>query len=124
MRAGGRRRGARGVLASTLRDAHAAVDTMLSDLLPLPLQTQTGAVSPPSSVGVLHGEVEDVLLNADADMGSVPREVVAAMAERLVMNYDDWKKVDEEEQRRGKEKGKERERMLWDEARKFISSSP
>jgi adrenodoxin-NADP+ reductase len=40
----------------------------------------------------------------------------------IITTYDDWKKVDSEEIRRGGELfgGKERERMDWDEAKRFL----
>jgi hypothetical protein len=47
--------------------------------------------------------------------------VQKALEEGMVTNYADWKKVDEEEVRRGEAIGKERERMGWVEASKFLN---
>ena len=53
-------------------------------------------------------------------MTSVPEDVANARRAAQVTSYEDWKRVDEEEVRRGAKVGKERERMCWDEARRFI----
>ncbi|KAH8113166.1 ferredoxin/adrenodoxin reductase [Phellopilus nigrolimitatus] len=99
--------GARGVLASTMLDAHAML--------------QTGP-APPSATSVLEGEVEDAL-STSPETEDIPEEVEVAKSKGLVMGYEDWKKLDEEEVRRGKGKGKERERMNWMEARAFLAGS-
>ena len=39
------------------------------------------------------------------------------------MRYEDWKRVDAEEVRRGQAGGKERERMDWAEAHTFIEAT-
>ena len=39
------------------------------------------------------------------------------------MEYGQWKKLDVEEVRHGAEKGKERERMGWEEAHEFLTSA-
>ncbi|KAL5522257.1 ARH1 [Sanghuangporus sanghuang] len=120
--------GAKGVLASTMLNAHSVVDTIISDLQ---VQSgdgvtgseeglQTGPVPPPAT-NILDGETID-LLNPNSDMLSVPEEILAAKRRGNVMNYEDWKRVDEEEVRRGEKAGKERERMSWDEARTFIDT--
>jgi len=38
-----------------------------------------------------------------------------------VVSYPEWKKVDEEERRRGQRVGKEKERMNWEEVNAFLS---
>ena len=49
------------------------------------------------------------------------KEVQMALKEGLVTSYADWKKIDEEEMRRGNVIEKERERMGWDQASKFLN---
>ncbi len=66
---------------------------------------------------------DDVLVSDDVDLESVPKEIEQGVKERRVVQYDQWKKIDAEEVRRGKEMGKERERMGWDEAREFLTSA-
>ena len=89
--------GAKGVLASTMMNAYGVADTIISDW-------------------VLNGR--DKALNLDDEP---PEEVQTALKEGLVTNYADWKKIDEEEVRRGEAIGKERERMGWVEASKFLN---
>lgn len=126
--------GAKGVLASTMLDAHTVVDTILSDLrtqdpraLPLTQpdsessQVQTTPIQPvafPSTASALDDVVH--LLNPKADSESLPSEVLDGVMTGNVMDYASWKKVDAEEVRRGEASGKERERMEWEEARTFI----
>ena len=66
---------------------------------------------------------DDVLVSDDVDPESVPKEIEQGVKERRVVQYDQWKKIDAEEVRRGEEMGKERERMGWDEAREFLTSA-
>jgi len=49
-------------------------------------------------------------------------EVEQGIMEGTIMQYGDWKKVDEEEVRRGREAGKERERLSWEEMRLFLET--
>jgi len=108
--------GARGVLAATMIDAYAVADAILADYtggsdasaVPVP---QDGACS------------DDVLVSDDVDPGSVPGSVERGMVEGRVVQYDQWKKIDAEEVRRGEEMGKERERMWWEEAHEFLTSA-
>lgn len=102
--------GAKGVLASTMINAYDAADTILGDVLP-------DRAPPPSSSVEL---AQDVVLNPTPDLDGVPREVEEGIKDSSVTTYEDWKKIDEEEVRRGHAVGKERERMCWDEARKFL----
>ena len=88
--------GAKGVLASTMMNAYGVADTIISDW-------------------VANGR--DKALNLDEP----PKEVQTALKDGLVTNYADWKKIDEEEVRRGEAIGKERERMGWVEASKFLN---
>jgi adrenodoxin-NADP+ reductase len=50
----------------------------------------------------------------------VPRTVEQGIKEKRVVQYDQWKKIDAEEIRRGVERGKERERMGWEEVHEFL----
>lgn len=112
--------GAKGVLASTMLNAHATVDTILSDLRassPSLEGLQTGPAPPPSSAVL--SEVEQKL-NPNPDLESVPEDILHAKKDRLVFDYADWRKVDAEEKRRGDAKGKERERMDWEGAHQFL----
>ncbi|KAF9447075.1 FAD/NAD(P)-binding domain-containing protein [Macrolepiota fuliginosa MF-IS2] len=102
--------GAKGVLASTMMNAYAAADTVLGDVLP---------DREPEEPKVL---VEDILLNPNPDLDGVPREVAQGLKEGSVTQYGDWKKIDEEEIKRGQAVGKERERMNWEDARKFLET--
>lgn len=64
---------------------------------------------------------DDILVSDDVDLESVPKSVEQGMKEKRVVEYDQWKKLDAEEVRRGAEKGKERERMGWEEAHEFLT---
>ncbi|KAF8808847.1 ferredoxin/adrenodoxin reductase [Phlegmacium glaucopus] len=88
--------GAKGVLASTMMDAYGVADTVISDW-------QSNAKE----------DGQNRILNLEVP----PQEVLKALKEGLVTEYADWKKIDEEEVRRGGVIGKERERMSWFEAR-------
>ncbi|TDL13422.1 FAD/NAD-P-binding domain-containing protein [Rickenella mellea] len=117
--------GARGVLASTMMNAYAVADTILMDRFPgeggRGLALAAGPVVPPTSVGVSNAGARE-LLNADPDLDldGMPGEVEDAVKMGRVTQYGDWKRIDEEEVRRGQKLGKERERMGWEEAQKFI----
>ena len=130
--------GARGVLASTMLDAHAVVDTILSDLRgssfhtqPQRESTKMGESHPTPSVlapAALEGagfnlkageEVKEVM-NPKAELDSFPKEIVEGLDRNEVVRYEDWKRVDEEEIRRGQALGKERERMNREEAKEFL----
>jgi len=90
--------GAKGVLASTMMDAYGVADTIISDW-----------------------QANQVVKSLNLD--EPPQEVQTALKEGLVTDYADWKKIDEEEVRRGEAIGKERERMGWVEASKFLNKS-
>ena len=93
--------GAKGVLASTMMDAYGVADAIISDW-----QGNQAAG-------------RDNILESEEP----PQEVQTALKEGLVTDYADWKKIDEEEVRRGEAIGKERERMGWVEASKFLNKS-
>jgi adrenodoxin-NADP+ reductase len=111
--------GARGVLASTMLDAHAIADTVLSDWSGVQGPSAVPVVRPDvakSAVEVMAGG----LTEGDGDLERIPAEVSRGLEDGLVTTYEDWKRVDAEEIRRGEASGKERERMGWEEARQFL----
>ena len=73
---------------------------------------QTDAAAQTQTVEVLPKEV---------DLDAVPPEVEAGLSEGQVTDFEDWRKIDAEEIRRGEAMGKERERMEWKEVRSFLS---
>jgi len=97
--------GAKGVLASTMMSAYAAADTILRDTLPS---------SEPAEL------IEEIVLNPEPDLDTIPVEVEQGLMEGTITQYGDWKRIDEEEMRRGREAGKERERLSWEEMRLFL----
>jgi len=106
--------GAKGVLASTMMNAYAVADTILSDLLPnsakLGITTELGGGA-------------EAVLNPDPHPEDPPPEIVAGLREGVVTAYGDWKAVDAEEVRRGAVMGKERERMGWEATRQFLAKA-
>jgi adrenodoxin-NADP+ reductase len=107
--------GARGVLAATLIDAYAVADTILADYR----DDLQGAATAPLEDKTYS---DDALVAEDVDLESVPREVEEGVKEKRVVEYDQWKNIDVEEMRRGAVIGKERERMVWEEAHDFLTS--
>ncbi|KAJ7180708.1 hypothetical protein C8R46DRAFT_1070347 [Mycena filopes] len=102
--------GARGVLATTMMDAYAVADAVISDEAE-GIDTAEVAVEP-------HPHPEQLRMNLTPPHDLPPPQVRAA-ASRIV-TYPDWKRVDAEEVRRGELLGKERERMSWEEAQAFL----
>ncbi|KIM31249.1 hypothetical protein M408DRAFT_21315 [Serendipita vermifera MAFF 305830] len=86
--------GAKGVLATTMMDAYSVAEKLLEDSL----STTTGSI--------------------DFRPG-IPDEIV--QSGRRVVTYEDWKRIDDEEIRRGLAMGKERERMTWTEVDNFLA---
>lgn len=121
--------GARGVLASTMLNAHALVDTILSDHsaaqgVDAGANAQTSISLPTSDALQLKGESVDLMsADPDLDMESLPIEVEEAREDGHVISYGDWKEVDAEEVRVGALKEKERERMDWKAAKAFLGRS-
>jgi adrenodoxin-NADP+ reductase len=97
--------GAKGVLGSTMYDAYDVADVLLSDHF-------SPSATPSSTPSVL---------NPDPAPGPPPVIASANESGRKVLSYEDWKKVDEEEVRRGQVLRKERERMEWDDVVRFLS---
>ncbi len=92
--------GAKGVLAATMMDAYAVADTILGDL------------------DKRDASEEVSLMNRDPHPTNPPTEIDTAA--ESVVGYEDWKKIDQEEVRRGESHGKERARMGWQEVRQFL----
>ncbi|KIM79257.1 hypothetical protein PILCRDRAFT_823507 [Piloderma croceum F 1598] len=115
--------GAKGVLASTMMDAYAVADTIISDLLPKGEEANTTSVPPSPSPEPSLQTDNDILMNSDPRLDGVPPEIEVTLKGGLVTGYEDWKAVDIEEVRRGEATGKERERMGWEEARTFLAQS-
>jgi adrenodoxin-NADP+ reductase len=108
--------GARGVLGATLMDAYAVADTILADYHD---DRRSAAAVPLKSEAFS----DDALVADDVDLESVPSEVDEGVKGRRVVQYNQWKKIDAEEMRRGAATGKERERMGWEEAHEFLTST-
>lgn len=105
-------RGARGVLAETVLDANDVVGSVINDW-------RVG------TKGVCEDEVH-ILPRSDIAGGleGVPEVVEQGLYDGNVLGYDGWRRVDEEERKRGALRGKERERMSWGEVRKvFLEDS-
>ena len=100
--------GAKGVLTSTMINAYGAADTILGDMLPGREHEKPAEL------------IEDIVLNPEPDLDAVPMEVEQGIMEGMIMQYADWKRVDGEEIRRGREAGRERERLNWEEMRIFL----
>jgi adrenodoxin-NADP+ reductase len=111
--------GAKGVLASTMMNAYAVADTIISDISP---NGEAVNSSMPSYAGS-GGEVDEVVMNPDPPHPEdPPPEIQVAVKDRLVMGYDAWEAVDDEEVRIGRMLGKGKERMRWEDARLFLST--
>jgi adrenodoxin-NADP+ reductase len=108
--------GARGVLAATMMDAYAVADTILTDYH----DDGRGGVDVPPVNEVYS---DDALIADSVDLESVPGEIEEGVKGRRIVQYDQWKKIDAEEMRRGAATGKERERMGWEEAYEFLTSA-
>ena len=102
--------GARGVLAATMLDVHAVVDSMLSDLRQqeqCPQEVQTTAV--PSSPPTPKSDVSLSLdLNPRASLEDILPPVLDGLMSGCVMDYASWKRVDAEEIRRGRAQNQNR----------------
>lgn len=109
--------GAKGVLATTMMDAYAVADTILSDMVP-------GNVEMTSAGDHGSEAVPNTLMPSLAPHPEdPPEEIKQGIVDGLVTQYHDWSVIDAEEVRRGTLLGKERERMGWEDARNFLSIS-
>ena len=114
--------GARGVLASTMMDAYAVADTILRDAFPgEDVKTvPVGDVDIGAKTAEADKEYAEDVLPRAVEGEDPPPEVEQAWQDGQVTDYADWREINAEEIRRGHEKNKERERMEWEEARKFL----
>lgn len=110
--------GARGVLASTMMDAYAVADTILRDAFP---SEDVKTVPVGAKTAEADKEFADEVVPRAVDGEGPPPKVEKAWRDGQVTDYADWREINAEEIRRGHERGKERERMGWDEARKFLA---
>ncbi|KAJ7504336.1 hypothetical protein B0H11DRAFT_1981736 [Mycena galericulata] len=94
--------GARGVLATTMMDAHGVAEAVLAD-----------------ANSVVNAEIWEG--EEEFHMNPAPADDLPPPLPGRVVSYEDWKRVDAEEVRRGAVLGKERERMGWEEAEAFLS---
>lgn len=97
--------GATGVLATTMMNAYDVAQTLLSD-----------AQDPiPEARPVMGEEVKEAALD------ELPEEVKSGLETLRVITHDTWKRIDDEEIRRGTVLGgKERERMEWNEVERYL----
>ncbi|KAF4621978.1 hypothetical protein D9613_009062 [Agrocybe pediades] len=107
--------GAKGVLASTMMNAYHVASTIINDW------QNPEVPSSSNDVGV-DPQVENLPpLNLEPELDSYPEEIQKGIAEKVITQYADWKRINEEEIRRGEALGKERERMGWKEASQFVT---
>ncbi|KAJ7155375.1 hypothetical protein C8R43DRAFT_999564 [Mycena crocata] len=99
--------GARGVLATTMMAAYGVADAVLQD---------AGLLGESAPLDVV-----DSLPMNPAPSDDLPPTAVRAAGR--VVSYEDWKRVDAEEIRRGEALNKERERMGWEQAAAFLGNT-
>ena len=105
--------GAKGVLASTMMDAYNVAETIVEDLMSSPDPVHED----------LQTEVERKpleIMNPSSLPDSLPLEITHGLEGRNIVGFEDWKKVDEEETKRGQAIGKDRERMAWEEVKSYL----
>ena len=113
--------GARGVLAATMADAYGVAESIVRDYT-----TSIEGVSSNPNEGTSEGGSGSTLqvTNPTPESNFAPPKAVVdglkADSTPFVVSYQDWKRVDEEEVRRGGLVGKERERMGWSEVVDFL----
>jgi len=97
--------GAKGVLATTMMNAYDVAQTLLSDAQHPMLDARP----------VMREDIRGVALD------ELPEEVKRGLESSQVITHDTWKRIDEEETRRGTVLGgKERERMDWNEVDQYL----
>ena len=98
-------------------DAYAVTDTILADY-------HFGDGCADAREGLAAEYSEDALVaDGVVDLESVAGEVEEGVRARRVVQYEQWKNVDAEEVRRGAGMDKERERIGWEEAHDFLTST-
>lgn len=101
--------GAKGVLATTMMDAYSVAERLLEDNV---ASTANGASSG-------SGSRATASFKSSQFEAGIPNELVKS--DKRVISYEDWKRVDAEEIRRGQLMKKERERMTWTEINNFLA---
>jgi hypothetical protein len=132
-----------GVAETIVRDYTASTESvelkeMAASSEPGNLTQEAIQVTSPSSESNLPPRpVTDAMLNLEAwkardasvtpssaeradDLTKTSDAIEPSSSSPFVVTYQDWKRIDEEEIRRGAELGKERERMTWEEVVKFL----
>ena len=100
--------GAKGVLATTMMNAYDVAQTLLLDA-----QNPVPEARPVMSEGVREASLEEL-----------PEEVKRGLESSRVITHEAWKRIDEEEVRRGTGLGgKERERMDWNEVDRYLQKT-
>jgi len=118
--------GARGVLASTMYDAYSVADTLVADhfLSEAAGGGDAAAGDPGVRVKTVMAsggpQVQSLLDSDEPGVPSFLRDASIQQGKRVVQ-YEQWKMIDEEETRRGQRMGKERERMRWEEVQEFLA---
>ena len=119
--------GARGVLASTMYDAYNMADAMAEEHRtgeksgiandgPEPVDAGTTPFKSP-----VYPLTSWENLPSSEHVGTYPEWLEKAARGKRIVTYDDWQRINDEEIRRGKEQGKERERMTWKEVDAFLA---
>jgi adrenodoxin-NADP+ reductase len=117
--------GARGVIAATMRDAHAVADIIISDHA-----TASSSVASPEPTNdatpstAFAMSPSQVFMATSSTSLDPPAEILEGVKQGTICTYEQWKKVDAEEVRRGEKAGKERERMTsWEQARAWLAQA-
>ncbi|KZP25826.1 nucleotide-binding domain-containing protein [Athelia psychrophila] len=113
--------GARGVIASTMMDAYSVADTILGDVAGGAGGAASATTPTITGTTALEDEGAEAWQLSQAPPDGPPSEITEGLARGAVMTYADWKAVDTEEVARGARLGKERERMGWEAAIKFLA---
>ena len=109
--------GAKGVLASTMYDAYAVSDLLVNDHLSSDDTLAEESSTP--SLSLLEGN-QDFVIESGSGLPAFLKDASSKAGNRVV-SYPEWKKIDEEERRRGQQADKEKERMTWDQVNTFLS---
>lgn len=126
--AGWAARGAKGVLGTTMLDAHAVGESIVGEWL-----GQSEGTEPSVGVKSLAAQLRDAYPQVALDteiievgFEDLPEVVDAALksgeGQPRITTYDDWLAIDAEEVKRGEQRGKERERLTWAEAQVLLNS--
>jgi adrenodoxin-NADP+ reductase len=122
-------RGARGVLAGTMLDAHDVAGALIQDWLDRDYDSTTSKtvatadIESPSTIVGSFADLTPVAFEWPVGgLDSLPPTVETGLQQGRVITYETWRRIDQAEQERGKGE-KERERMSWQEVREFLKFS-